>query len=99
MVCKASKVSNEIITDINVKTLTYIKKCKKLKSSRNITMTKRYLKENKLLAVPFDKGIGICVMKKDAYHTKLNAILQLPQFEKMTEGRKNALNPILKEEN
>ena len=38
-------------------------------------------------------------MKKDAYHTKLNAILQLPQFEKMTEGRKNALNPILKEEN
>ena len=62
-------------------------------------MTKWYLKENNLLAVPFDKGIGICVMKKDAYHTKLNAILQLSQFEKVTERSKNALNPVLKEEN
>ena len=57
------------------------------------------MKENNLLAVPFDKGIGICVTKKEAYHTKLNAILQLSQFEKVTELRKNALNPVLKEEN
>ena len=28
-VCKQEGVSNETITDINVKTLTYIKKCKK----------------------------------------------------------------------
>jgi len=97
--CKANKVSNEIITDVNVKTLTYIKKCKKLKSVRNIDLTKRYLKENNLLAIPFDKGIGICVMKKEAYHTKLNKILELPQFEKVNHTRKNALNPIIKEEN
>ena len=97
VVCKNHKVSNQTITDINVKTLTYIKKCKTLRSARNITVTKRYLKDNGLLAVPFDKGIGICVMKKEAYHTKLNKILDLPQFQKITANRKNAKNPILKE--
>ena len=69
--CKKSFVSDEIITDVNVKTLNYIKKCKKLKNSRNITLTKKYLKENDLLAIPFDKGVGICVMHKDAYHEKI----------------------------
>ena len=96
--CKRNQVNNEIITDINVKTLNYIKKCKKQKSTRNITMTKKYLKDNNLLAIPFDKGIGICVMKKKGYSKKLNTILQLPQFEKVTITRRNGLNPILKEE-
>ena len=91
-------LKNEIISDINVKTLNYIKKCKKQKSTRKITMTKKYLKDNNLLAIPFDKGIWICVMKKEGYSKKLNTILQLPQFEKVTITRRNGLNPILKEE-
>ena len=41
--CRISKISDEMITDINVKTLTYIKRCKQMKSSRNIQMTKKYL--------------------------------------------------------
>ena len=96
--CRANQIQEETITDINVKTLNYIKKCKKLKPSRNIECTKRYLKENNLLAVPFDKGIGICLMKKEDYHSKLDEILRLPQFEKLTKPRKNAKNPVLKEE-
>ena len=96
--CKLHNVDNETISDINVKTVNYIKKCKRLKSSRNITLTKKYLKDNNLLAVPFDKGIGICVMSKEAYHTKLDAILQLPQFEKVTTTRKNAKHIVHKEE-
>ena len=96
--CKTNNVSNETITDINVKTLNYIKKCKKMKSSRNIMMTKKYLKENKLVAVPFDKGVGICIMKQETYKSKLDDILQLPQFEKLRKERKNALDPTLKEE-
>ena len=78
--------------------MNYIKKCKRLKSSRNITMTKKYLKDNNLLAVPFDKGIGIVVMKKEAYHSKLDVILKLPQFEKVVTTRRNAKHIILKEE-
>ena len=51
--CKTNKVSDETITDINVKTLAYIKRCKRMKSSRNIQMTKKYLKEGRL---PFQNG-------------------------------------------
>ena len=61
-------------------------------------MTKRYLKEKGLLAVPFDKGIGICIMKKDAYELKLDAIIDLPQFERVVSTRKNAKHPVIKEE-
>ena len=96
--CKKECLSDEIITDINIKTLNYIKKCKKLKNSRNITLTKRYLKENDLLAIPFDKGVGICLMHKDAYHDKMNSIIALPQFQKWIKPRKNAMHPLLKEE-
>ena len=52
--CKTRDVGEDIITDINVKTLSYIKKCKQMKFSRHILMTKKYLKEHDLLAVPFD---------------------------------------------
>ena len=37
--CKNNHIQDETITDINVKTLNYIKKCKKLKESRNVIMT------------------------------------------------------------
>ena len=96
--CKSNKVSDEIITDINIKTLAYIKKCQKQKSPRNIAMTKQYLKEDNLLAIPFDEGMGICVMDKSTYHSKLDKIISLPQFEKVLPKRKNEKHPVLKEE-
>ena len=96
--CRVSKVSEETITDINVKTLAYIKRCKKMKSSRNIQMTSKYLKEHGLLAIPFDKGVGICVMRKEDYHSKMDQIIALPQFQKLVKNRRNAKNPVLKEE-
>ena len=60
--CKSNNVDDGMITDINVKTLAYIKKCQKQKEPRHIMTTKRYLKDNDLLAIPFDKGVGICVI-------------------------------------
>ena len=61
-------------------------------------MTKRYLREKDLLAVPFDKGNGICVMKRQTYISKLNDISNLEQFEKVTCTRKNGRELCLKEE-
>ena len=49
------------------------------------------------MAIPFDKGIGICVMGKKAYHSKLDQIISLPQFEKVLPKRKNEMHPVLKE--
>ena len=96
--CKENQVSEETITDINVKTLAYIKRCKRMKTSRNVQMTKKYLKDHGLLAIPFDKGVGICIMKQEDYHAKMDAIIQLPQFEKYVKPRKNAKHPVLKEQ-
>ena len=69
-----------------------------MKPSRNIAMTKKYLKEQDLLAIPFDKGVGICIMEREAYHRKLNKIISLPQFQKLENRRKNAKHPVFKEE-
>ena len=88
---------DEWITGINVKTLNYMKKCKKLKTSRH-SLTKRYLKDNDYLALPFDKGVGICIMSKDNNKKKMDKLINLPQFKKVEKGRANAKNPILKEE-
>ena len=96
--CKDKELDDDLVTDINIKTLAYVKKCKKQKQSRNIMLTKKYLKEKKLLAIPFDKGIGICIMTIDKYNEKLRDIIDLPQFEKVLPKRKNEKHPVLKEE-
>ena len=96
--CKGKKVVEDIISVINVKTISYVKKCKKQKSSRNVQATKRYLKEQKLFAIRFDKGVGICLMKQEDYEKKLGAILELPQFEKVILARKNAKHPVISEQ-
>ena len=84
------------MNEINVATFKYIKACSEQKTPRNIKMTKRYLKDNKLLAVPFDKGVGICVMRKETYEKKLMDILRLNQFEKWVKPRKNSKDLIVK---
>ena len=56
------------------------------------------LKEHELLAIPFDKGTGICLMKSTTYRNKIAEILQLRQFEKIQITRKNAKNMRVKEE-
>ena len=61
-------------------------------------MTKQFLKNNDLRAVPYDKGIGYCIMTNKAYEDKLDPIIELPQFKPVTDARKNAKNIILKEE-
>ena len=64
-VCRDKKINNEKITDVNVKTLPYIKSCKKQTTPRNVTLARQYLKEKNLLAIAFDKGIRICLMYYD----------------------------------
>ena len=61
-------------------------------------MRKQGLWEKDLLAVSFDKGTGICVMKRWTYISKLNDVLNLEQFEKVTVTQKNGRDLCLKEE-
>ena len=96
--CQTDKVASEVINDINAASMKYIKACSKQKSPRHLMMTKKYLTQNNLVAVPFDKGIGFCVMKADCYKSKLNDILKLEQFKKEIKPRKNSRDLILREE-
>ena len=96
--CSDHYIPECTMTDINVKTLSYIKSCKQQKTPRHVNLTRQFLSKNNLLAIPFDKGIGYCVMPKQTYEEKLNPILQLPQFEKYCDKRKNAKSPVFKEE-
>ena len=41
--CKNKNVDEETLTNINIKTLTYIKNCKKQKTPRNLMLTRQYL--------------------------------------------------------
>ena len=88
--CKHNNVSSEVINDINAATMKYIKACSKQKSPRNLVMTKKYLTENKLMAVPFDKGIGFCVMKVNSYKRSLMTFLSWTNFEKNPNRGKTA---------
>ena len=97
--CKKGKVSEDIMNDINVETFKYIKACSSQKPPRNLIMTQRYLKQNDLLAVPFDKGVGICLMKRVTYQQKMDDILKLDQFEKLNYARKNSIDFTRQEEN
>ena len=88
--CKEEGINDDIVTDIDIKMLTYIKKCKKQKYSRNVQLTRRYLKDNDLVAVPFDKGTDICVMKVNVYQEKLMNILKSSQFQKLVPKRETS---------
>ena len=59
-----ANVSNNILNDINVATLKYIKCFLSQRTPRYIIITKQYLQEKDLLAVLFKKGTGICVIKR-----------------------------------
>ena len=96
--CQNSNVSTETINDIIEPTMKYIKACSAQKSPRHLVMTKKYLSEHDLLAVPFDKGVGFCIMKVDSYRSKLNDILQLDQFRKELNPRSNSKDLIIREE-
>ena len=45
--------------------------------------TAKRLKTKGVLAVPYDKGTGFCLMKSESYHQKLDKILDGPQFKKI----------------
>ena len=48
--CQNKCVPEETINEINSKTLNYIKHCKQMKPTRNVVMTRKFLKDVRLVA-------------------------------------------------
>ena len=95
--CERDNIEHDSINDINIAVVRYIRQCEKQHFPRNLKLTQAFLKKHDLLAIPFDKGTGFCVMKAAEYEAKIMDILNLPQFEKMIKTRKNAKDPTIKE--
>ena len=53
---------------------------KQTPSDKGVEKARKYLKDIGLLAVPFDRGVEFCVMKKETYEKKLKDLLQAEQF-------------------
>ena len=68
--------------DIHALATWYIKQNRKIQRDSAAEEVTKYLQKNGLLAVPYDKGVGFCVMRTTDYQTKLNDILNGPQFRK-----------------
>ena len=55
-------------------------------SDKALAKVQKYLRDNALIAVPFDKGVGFCVMKKSTYAEKLEKVLDCEQFRKLEKN-------------
>ena len=72
---KLNRIRGEKLCEIEAAAKRYAKNVKKTPSDKGVEKVRNYLKDNGLLAVPFDKGVGFCVMKKETYEKKLKDLL------------------------
>ena len=63
-------------------TKAYAKRVKQTSSDKGVEKARKYLKSNGLVALPYDKGVGFCAMRKDNYENKLSDTLDSKQFSK-----------------
>ena len=79
---KSQKTSGETLCEIEDAVEAYAKNVRQTPRDKAVEKTRKYLKDNGLLAVFFDKGFGFCIMRKQTYESKLEPLLQSAQFVK-----------------
>ena len=65
---KNCKVPGEALCEIEAVAKAYAERLKQTPSDKGVEKARKYLKSNGLVAVPYDKGVGFCVMRKDTYN-------------------------------
>ena len=88
---KLNRIPGEKLFDIEAAVKRYAKKVKQTPSNKDVEKARKYLKDNGLLAVPFNKGVGFCLMKKETYEKRLKDFLQAEQFSE----RKNLTDTVI----
>ena len=77
---RENNAGGERLCEIEASAKWYAKKVRETRMNRGVKKVHDYLKTNDLLAVPFDKGCGFCVMKKATYTEK-------DQFQQINEAK------------
>ena len=80
---KLNRIPGEKFCEIEAAAKRYAKNVKQTPSDKGVEKARKYLKDNGLLEVPFDKAVGFCVMKKETYEKKLKFRRQ----ENLVRGR------------
>ena len=96
---KNQKTSGETLCEKEAAAKAYAKNVKQTPIDSAVERTRKYLKDNGLLAVPFDKGVGFCIMRKQTYESKLDSLLQSAQFVKKDATTDEMILKIEKELN
>ena len=96
---KNQKTSGEILCEFEAAAKAYAKNVRQMPRDKAIAKTWKYLKDNGMLAVPFDKGVGFCIMTKQTYESKLESLLQSAQFVKKDATTDEVILKIEKELN
>ena len=63
----------------------------KPQETKPLKKSRKYLKDNGLLAAPFDKGVGFSVMRKQTFESKLESLYGLAKIHKA----ETPLRPVL----
>ena len=79
---KNQKTFGYILSKIEAAAKAYAKNERQTPKDKAVEKTRKYLKDNGLMAVLFDKGVGFCTMRKQTYESKLESLLQSAQFLK-----------------
>ena len=64
---REDNVPGEKLLEIDAAEKWYSKNIRETPLDRALAKMQKYLHHNALMAVPFDKGVGICVMKNSTY--------------------------------
>ena len=75
----------------------YAANVKQTTSDKGVEKARKYLNDNGLLARPFDKGVGFCVMTNEAYEKKLQDSLQAEQFSEKKNPTDSVIQKIEKD--
>ena len=61
---KLNRIPGEKLCEIEAAAKRFAKKVKQTPTDKVVEKARKYLKDNGLLAVPFDKFVGFCALKK-----------------------------------
>ena len=78
---RENNTDGEKLCEIESSAKWYAKNLSETPMDRGVKKANKFLKDQKQIAVLFDKGCGSCVMKQTTYSDKLNEILSSSQFE------------------
>ena len=96
---KKQKTSGETLYEIEAATNAYAKNVRQTPTDNAVEKTGKYFKDNGLLAVPFDKGVGNCIMRKQMNESKLESLFQSAQFMKKDASTDEVILKAVKELN